>query len=146
MNQKVNKNNNFFSPLKIKPNKNKNQTKSQHNIFTSTEKSKKNFFEKSRDFLSSTIKKTDEEEYEEIIQKRKNINKKIDEVILLLSQKQSTQYSSTNKNYINKENQNFQQYLYGNNKKAKYKEKMEQNEILKKRFFEKYNKRNEIKK
>ena len=55
------KNNNFFSPLKII--QNKNSTRSQHNIFTSSERKKKSI-EKSQDFLSSTIKKTDEEEYE----------------------------------------------------------------------------------
>ena len=131
MSQKVIKSNNFFSPLKII--QNKNSTRSQHNIFTSSERKKKNSFEKTQDFLSSTIKKTDEEEYEEIIQKRKNINKKIEEVILLLSQKQFTQDSSESKNYINQANQNFDKYLYGNNKKTKYKEKMEQNEILKER-------------
>ena len=62
MSYKTSKNNNhFFSPLKII--QNKNAIKSQYNIFTSSEKKKKSL-EKSLDFLSKSIKKSNEEEYE----------------------------------------------------------------------------------
>jgi len=129
----TNINNNFFSPLKII--QNKNSTRSQNNIFTSTERKKKSL-EKSQDFLSSTIKKTDEEEYEEIIQKRKNINRRIDEVISLLSKKKFNNSNDLNiDNYINNDNdinkkndiskvtKNYQKYLFANNKNSKYLEK-----------------------
>ena len=122
--------NTFFSPLKIIQNKNSNR--SQPNIFTSSERKKKPL-EKTNEFLSSTIKKTDEEEYEEILQKRKNIHKKIDDIILLLSQRQKAKKitSEQNQNFTCKENYNFQKYLHMNNKKNKNLEKMKENEILK---------------
>ena len=129
MSYKSNINNNFFSPLKII--QNKNATRSQNNIFTSSEKKKKSV-EKSNDFLSSTIKKTNEEEYEEIIQKRKLVNKKIDEIIFLLSKKNNINeiLSLSNSKNINR---NDQKYLLLNNKKSKDLEKIKQNKILKER-------------
>ena len=107
-------NNNYFSPLKIL--KTKNFTKSQHNIFTSSEKKKKSL-EKSQDFLSNTIKKSNEDEYEKI-NKRKGTIKKIDEVILLLSQRKVIKEVQKGPN--NKNNHNFHKYLQENSKKRKY--------------------------
>ena len=121
-------NNNYFSPLKIIQNKNSNR--SQPNIFSSSERKKKSL-EKSNDFLSNTIKKTNEEEYQEIINKRKITNKKIDELILLLSQNQVNKNSP--QHFKNKSNNNFQKYLHENGKKNKNFEKMKKNEDLKKR-------------
>ena len=121
-------NNNYFSPLKIIQNKNSNR--SQPNIFSSSERKKKSL-EKSNDFLSNTIKKTNEEEYQEIINKRKITNKKIDELILLLSQNQVNKNSP--QHFKNKSNNNFQKYLHENGKKNKNVEKMKKNEDLKKR-------------
>ena len=121
-------NNNYFSPLKIIQNKNSNR--SQPNIFSSSERKKKSL-EKSNDFLSNTIKKTNEEEYQEIINKRKITNKKIDELILLLSQNQVNKDSP--QHFKNKSNNNFQKYLHENGKKNKNLEKMKKNEELKKR-------------
>ena len=119
-------NNNFFSPLKIL--KTKNFTKSQQNIFTSSEKKKKSL-EKSQDFLSNTIKKSNEDEYEEIINKRKGTIKKIEEVILLLSQRKVIK--EVQKGPINKNNHNFHKCLHENSKKSKYFEQKKKNEKLK---------------
>ena len=119
--------NTYFSPLKIIQNKNSNR--SQPNIFASSER-KKRPLEKTNEFLSSTIKKTDEEEYEEILQKRKNIHKKIDDIILLLSQRQIIKKENWEQNQ-NLTSNNFQKYLHMNNKKNKNLEKLKENEILK---------------
>ena len=126
MNQKSNNiNNHYFSPLKIVHNKNANR--SQDNLFSSSERKKKSL-EKSLNFLLNTIKKTNEEEYEEIIKKRKNIYSKIDEVILLLSQnKVLNKVAVVKKN----ENNNFQKYLCGINKRKQNLEILKQNESLK---------------
>ena len=123
MNHKSNtiNDNHSFSPIRIIPSK--NSSRSQHNIFSSSERKKKSL-EKSQDFLSSTIKKNDEEEYEEIIQKRNNFIKKIDEVILSLSK------NNLKKQPTIEENKRSHKYLF-ENIKNKDSEVMKQNEALK---------------
>ena len=58
---------NFFSPIKL------NSNKSEFNVFTSSERKKNSNLEL---FPTNTIKKGKEDEYQEQISKRKNINKK----------------------------------------------------------------------
>ena len=121
-------NNKFFSPLKFLPKRSSNR--SQHDIFTSSER-KKNSAEKSHDFLSSTIKKTNEEEYEEVILKRNAINKKIDEAILQLTKKENEVPMANDKK--SKERQIIQKYLSSSNKNHKNLTKLLKNENLKQR-------------
>ena len=121
-------NNKFFSPLKFIPKRSSNR--SQHDIFSSSERKKKSI-EKSQDFLSSTIKKTNEEEYEEVIRKRNAINKKIDDAILLLTKKENEGDLVNDKK--RKERQIFQKYLSSSNKNHKNLTKLLKNENLKQR-------------
>ena len=118
----------FFSPLKYIPKRSANR--SQPDIFSPSERGKKSM-EKSQDFLSSTIKKTNEEEYEEAIHKRNAINKKIDDVILLLAKKENGGDMLNDKK--RKERQILQKYLCSSNKNHKNITKLLKNENLKQR-------------
>ena len=121
-------NNKLFSPLKFIPKRSSNR--SQHDIFSSSERKKKSI-EKSQDFLSSTIKKTNEEEYEEVTRKRNAINKKIDDAILQLTKKENGGDMINDKK--RKERQILQKYLSSSNKNHKNLTKLVKNENLKQR-------------
>ena len=135
---------NFFSPIKL------NSNKSEFNVFTSSER-KKNSIENNELFPTNTIKKGKEDEYQNQIKKRKNINQKIDDVISFLSQKEHKNENIPNRmDFINnKEKFNLNKYIMDSKKKSEY-EKIKENEILKeknaylKRIIKEKNLKNEM--
>ena len=135
---------NFFSPIKL------NSNKSEFKVFTSSER-KKSSMENKELFPTNTIKKGKEDEYQNQIKKRKNINQKIDDVISFLSQKEHKNENIPNKMDIinNKEKFNLNKYIMDSKKKSEY-EKIKENEILKeknaylKRIIKEKNLKNEM--
>ena len=119
---------NFFSPIKLNPNK------SEYNVYSSSER-KKNSIEKNLElFPTNTIKRGKEDENIEQNKKRIDINQKIDDVISFLSQKEDTNKNIQSKTMMisSKEKFNLNKYMMESKKKTEY-EKIKENEILKER-------------
>ena len=119
---------NFFSPIKL------NSKKSEFNVFSSSERKKNSKDNNLELFPTNTIKKGKEDEYQEQIKKRKNINQKIDDVISFLSLKEKKEENySNNFNMVNsKEKFSLNKYINDSKKKSEF-EKIKENEILKER-------------
>ena len=117
---------NFFSPIKLNPNR------SEFNVFTSSER-KRNSNENNIDlFHTNTIKRGKESENYDSIKKIKNVNQRIDDVISFLNQKQEHIENFQNKTFSSNEKFNWNKYIMDSKKKTEY-EKIKENEILKER-------------